>query len=67
MEVAQQALSSVVEVWEASNDGANEIRNDSLEEVEDDAERLTKQRVGEETARAKDSVDHGAVGSNKLL
>lgn len=67
MEVAQKALRLLGKSGNASNDSASQVDNGSLNQVQDDTNGTTEERVGNETVGANKSVDELGVGIDELL
>lgn len=67
MELAQQTLSLLGKSRNAGNEGASEVDNGSLNQVQDDADGATEERVGNEAVGTNEGVDEGSVGIDELL
>lgn len=67
MEGAQQTLGLLGISGNAGNDSTSQVDNGSLNQVQDDANGATEERVGNETVGANKGVDELGVGINELL
>jgi hypothetical protein len=67
VELAQQTLSLVGKSRDAGNDGASQVDNGSLNQVQDNTNGTTEERVGNEAVGANERVDESSVGTNELL
>lgn len=64
---AQQGLGLLGKSRNAGNNGTSQVDNGSLNQVQDDSNGATEERVGNDTVGAKKSVDELSVGTDKLL
>lgn len=66
VELAQQALSLLGKSRNAGNDSTGQVDNGSLNQVQNDTDGATEERVGNETVGTKETVDERSVGIDKL-
>lgn len=67
MEVAQQTLSLLGKSRNAGNESASQVDNNSLNQVQNDTNGATDERVGNEAVGANKRVDERSVGIDELL
>lgn len=67
VELAQQALSLLGKSRNAGNDGTSQVDNGSLNQVQNDTDGATEERVHNETVGANERVDEDSVGIDELL
>jgi hypothetical protein len=67
VELAQQGLGLLGKSRDAGNDSSGQVDNGSLNQVQDDTDGATEERVGKEAVVTNESVDERSVGIDKLL
>lgn len=67
MELGQQSLSLLGKSRNAGNEGASQVDNGSLNQVQNDTNGATEERVVNEAVGTNESVDERSVGIGELL
>lgn len=67
MELAQQGLSLLGKSRDAGNDSTGQVDNGPLNQVQDDTDGATEERVGNEAVGTNERVDERSVGIDELL
>lgn len=66
VKLAQQGLSLLGKGRDAGNESTGQVDNGSLNQVQDNTDGATEERVGNEAIGTEESVDERSVGIHKL-